>query len=155
MTYPGFPFRPMTPLFPIHEHVEQYHLDYMKHFNLTDHIYINNTVLNSSWIGNSTVGLWNVTVRDRQGTLRSGSYDHLVVASGHNHYPYIPSWPGQGDWLRERTSTGSKREILHSIFWRSPAKYAGKTVLVVGGGASGRDAALHISPVAKRVGSPM
>lgn len=78
-------------------------------------------------------------------------FDHLVVANGHNHYPYIPTWPGQDAWLNAETTDGPQREILHSIFWRNGTKYEGRTVLVIGGGASGRDAALHTAPFARKV----
>lgn len=79
------------------------------------------------------------------------SFDHLVVANGHNQYPSIPTWPGQDEWLKNSPSSGPKREILHTVFWRDPSRYAGRTVVVVGGGASGRDAALHTGPVARKV----
>lgn len=73
-------------------------------------------------------------------------HDLQIVASGHNHYPYVPDWKGTNLWL-----AGTDRQILHSIFYRQPDDYAGKTVLVVGDGASGRDIAQQVSPVALKV----
>ena len=40
---------------------------------------------------------------------------------------------------------------MHSIYFRGPEEYAGKVVLVVGAGASGRDIVTHSSGHAKKV----
>ena len=152
MTYPGSPFRPFTPLYPNHRYVWQYHEDYAENFNLNEHIVFNTTVINSSWIGDSKKGKWNITVRPQSGDTRSNLfYDHLIVASGHNHYPHVPKWPGEDKWTGESGKFLQNREILHSIFWRNGTKYANRTILVVGGNASGRDAILYTSPYARKV----
>ena len=152
MTYPHIPFRPMSPMFPTHEYVWQYHVDYARDFDLYHYIRLNTTVESSTWVGNSSVGKWNITVRDIHANKRSHAlFDHFIVASGHNHYPYTPSWEGQADWLKGKTKDDQPREILHSIFWRNATKYENRTVLVVGGNASGRDVALHVGPVASKV----
>ncbi|PSR74330.1 hypothetical protein PHLCEN_2v9947 [Hermanssonia centrifuga] len=146
MTYPGFTFRPGTPLFPTHNYVQQYHADFAEHFNLSSYIHLNHTVLATGWRGNNTHGEWVVDVEYDLGTkVYRRSFDHLIVANGHNHYPRIPHWPGEEDWL----ASSPTREILHSIFYRNPERYTNQTVIVVGGGASGRDAALQIGPLAK------
>lgn len=152
MTYPHFPFRPMSPMFPTWDYVELYHADFATHFNLYPYIHLNASVESASWIGNSTDGNWNISVQEQQtGRSSFALFDHFIIASGHNHYPYIPTWEGQEDWLKERTRNGQQREILHSIFWRNATKYENRTVLVVGGNASGRDVALHVAPVAEKV----
>ena len=153
MTYPGFTFPPMTNVYPQHEALWQYHSDFASHFNLTPHLRLNHTVTSSSWIGNSTHGFWNLTYTDNQNQTNQEFFDHLVVASGHNHYPHIPTWAGQDIWLANTRPGSPKREILHSIFWRGPEGYENKTVLVIGTGASGRDAIRHTASVAKKVRS--
>jgi cation diffusion facilitator CzcD-associated flavoprotein CzcO len=147
MTYPGFPFPPGTPLYPSHEHIEAYHQRYAWHFNLTQHIRFNHTVVASSW----TAGRWHITFHDHKGQTRHKVFDHLVVASGHNNIPHIPVWRGQKEWLGNIPAKGLKREILHSIWYREPQKYANRSVVVVGSGASGRDAASQISSIAQKV----
>lgn len=152
MTYPGFPFPPNTPLFPSHEYMQQYHVDYAEHFNLTRFIHLNHRVIAAGWAGNSTHGQWKVEVArtDRphdEAEIVRRSFDHLIVANGHNHYPRSPHWPGEDGWLASAPSGSPKREILHSIFYREPERYANRTVVIVGGGASGRDAALQIGPL--------
>ena len=52
----------------------------------------------------------------------------VVVATGYEHTPVIPDWPGKD---------GFTGELLHSADYRNPTCYAGKRVLVVGGGCSG------------------
>ncbi|KAG7098663.1 hypothetical protein E1B28_000579 [Marasmius oreades] len=154
MTYPGFPFPPKTPLFPGHEYVEQYHVDYTSHHNLSGFIYLNHTVHAAGWLGNSTDGQWDVEIHhtvegEIQEVIRR-KFDHLIVANGHNHYPRLPRWNGTEDWLANSPSGGFKRELIHSIFYRSPEHYQNMTVVVVGSGASGRDAVLQVGPLSKK-----
>jgi cation diffusion facilitator CzcD-associated flavoprotein CzcO len=154
MTYPGFTFRPNTPLFPSHQYVQQYHADYVEHFNLTRFIYVNHTVLAAGWKGNSTHGEWIIDVertgRDTKATeVVRRSFDHLIIASGHNHYPRTPHWDGEAAWLANTPAGAPKREIHHSIFYREPENYTNRTVVIVGGGASGRDAALQVGQLTK------
>lgn len=157
MTYPGFPFPPGTPLYPSHEHIEWYHQDYVKHFNLSSYIRFNHTVVASSWVGSPQAGQWNITLHDHNANdngkehVQHRFFDHLVIATGNNHYPHIPSWPGQEAWLAGGSPDGPRREILHSVWYREPERYAGQTVVIVGSGASGRDAAIQVGPIARKV----
>jgi putative flavoprotein involved in K+ transport len=57
------------------------------------------------------------------------------VATGHNHTPRIPDWPGRGGY------TG---EFLHVGEYRDPAPYAGRDVLVVGAGNTGAEIAVDL-----------
>ncbi|MFG2145216.1 flavin-containing monooxygenase [Streptomyces sp. NPDC048696] len=59
----------------------------------------------------------------------------VVVATGYNHTPYLPQWPGAD------TYTG---ELLHAAHYRDPAPYAGKDVLVVGAGNTGAEIAVDL-----------
>ena len=52
----------------------------------------------------------------------------VVVATGHEHTPYVPEWPGVG---------GFTGDLLHSSAYRNPAPFQEKHVLVVGAGSSG------------------
>lgn len=60
----------------------------------------------------------------------------IVVATGFNHTPRIPQWPGRD------TFTG---ELLHAAEYRNPAPYAGKDVLVVGIGNTGAEIAADLA----------
>lgn len=153
MTYPGFTFPPDTPLFPSHDYVWRYHVDFAEKTNLTSYIRLNHTVLAAGWNGTRAQGKWIVDVAPTEAPSGQGferkTFDHLVIANGHNHYPHIPHWPGEDEWLANTPRGAPKRELLHSIFYRNPERYANRTVVIVGGGASGRDAALQVGPLAK------
>jgi len=58
-----------------------------------------------------------------------------VVATGTNHTPRLPDWPGRD------TYTG---ELLHAADYRNPQPYAGRDVLVVGVGNTGAEIAVDL-----------
>jgi len=60
---------------------------------------------------------------------------YVVVATGHNHTPVLPSWPGADAF------TG---ELLHASSYRSGAAYRGRSVLVVGSGNTGTEIAVDL-----------
>ena len=168
MTYPGFPFPPHTPLFPAYHHIDAYHHNFASHFNLHPYIHFNHTLESAYWVGNASNGFWELSIstngsqaeiippnetsahNTRHLSRITRHFDHLVVANGHNHYPKLPQWAtddGASEWLRN----GKDRSIVHSIYFREPREYAGKVILVVGSGVSGRDVAIHSSGHAKKV----
>ncbi|MGW1843411.1 flavin-containing monooxygenase [Streptomyces sp. NPDC001966] len=59
----------------------------------------------------------------------------VVVATGFNHTPRVPDWPGLD------TFTG---DLVHACDYRNPAPYAGKDVLVVGIGNTGAEIAVDL-----------
>ncbi|WP_432186159.1 flavin-containing monooxygenase [Streptomyces sp. Tue6028] len=59
----------------------------------------------------------------------------VVVATGYNHTPRVPDWPGRDDY------TG---ELLHAGQYRNPTPYAGRDVLVVGIGNTGAEIAVDL-----------
>lgn len=64
----------------------------------------------------------------------------VVSATGSWEAPYIPSYPG---------SDRFRGEQLHSAEYRSPAAFAGRRVLVIGGGNSGAQILAELSLVAE------
>lgn len=60
----------------------------------------------------------------------------VIVATGYDHTPHMPKWPGT------QRFTG---ELLHSSGYRNPARCAGKSVLVVGSGSSGMEIAHDVA----------
>ncbi|KAI0306166.1 hypothetical protein B0F90DRAFT_1696708 [Multifurca ochricompacta] len=136
MTIPHFPFPVGTPLFPNHTFVFRYHQSLIDHWNLSSYIHLRQEVLSADWRGNDVFGYWQVATLDhRHNCTTQARFDHLVVASGHNHYPREPKLEGRQTW----EVSGPGREVLHSVFYREPEVYSQRNVLVVGGGASGRD----------------
>lgn len=59
----------------------------------------------------------------------------VVVATGHNHAPRIPDWPGRDAF---------PGELLHAAAYRNSAPYAGRDVLVVGVGNTGAEIAVDL-----------
>ncbi|WKX10163.1 NAD(P)/FAD-dependent oxidoreductase [Streptomyces sp. NL15-2K] len=59
----------------------------------------------------------------------------VVVATGHNHTPRIPDWPGRD------TCTG---ELLHAADYRNAKPFADRDVLVVGIGNTGAEIAVDL-----------
>ncbi|MFF8645201.1 flavin-containing monooxygenase [Streptomyces sp. NPDC015345] len=60
----------------------------------------------------------------------------VVVATGHNHTPLLPDWPGRD------TYSG---DLLHARDYREPSPFAGKDVLVVGVGNTGAEIAVDLA----------
>ncbi|MEV4195374.1 flavin-containing monooxygenase [Streptomyces toxytricini] len=60
----------------------------------------------------------------------------VVVATGFNHTPALPDWPG-------REAYGGR--LLHARDYRSPGPYAGRDVLVVGAGNTGAEIAVDLA----------
>ncbi len=67
------------------------------------------------------------------GPLRAAD---AVVATGYNGVPRIPDWPGR---------EGFGGEVVHSSAYRSPERYRGRDVLVVGAGNSGAEIATDLA----------
>ena len=59
----------------------------------------------------------------------------VVVATGHNHTPSLPDWPGADAF------TG---ELLHASSYRNAAPFVGRSVLVVGCGNTGAEIAVDL-----------
>ncbi len=60
----------------------------------------------------------------------------VVIATGFDHDPDLPDWPGRDDF------TG---EIIHSSAYRNPKPYRGRDVLVVGPNTTGSEVATLLS----------
>lgn len=69
--------------------------------------------------------------------------DRVIVATGYNRKPYIPGWPGAGEY---------DRPLIHSSAYRNPQPFAGKRVLVVGSGNSGCEIAADLAEAGVEVG---
>ncbi|MFJ9429337.1 flavin-containing monooxygenase [Streptomyces sp. NPDC101490] len=60
----------------------------------------------------------------------------VVVATGYNHTPRLPDWPGLDTY---------RGELSHARAYRNPEPYAGKDVLVVGIGNTGAEIAADLA----------
>jgi Flavin-binding monooxygenase-like len=130
--YHDFPMPKDYPDYPSHRQLLAYFQSYADHFGVTPRIQFNTLVKSCT---QNTDGSWNVVV-SRDGQDASHRFDALLVANGHHWKPRWPEYPG--------TFTG---EYLHSHRFKRAAPFAGKRVLVIGGGNSAADIAVETSRV--------
>ena len=74
---------------------------------------------------------WTLTISGEQ--MRAA---HLIIATGHQHTPLIPAWPGREQF---------NGRLLHSAEYRNPREFQGADVLVVGPGCSGMEIAYDLA----------
>ncbi len=132
--YEDFPLPPDYPDYPSHQQLATYFQNYAHHFKLYDHIRFETLVLKCALDADGT---WNVTTRkiDITSTER---FDALVVCNGHHWKPRYPEYNG--------TFSGT---LMHSHDVKRFSDFAGKRVLVIGGGNSACDVAVESSRVSK------
>lgn len=120
--FADFPMPDDYPDYPRHEQIFRYIQSYAAHHALTDRVELRTRVERASLASDDS---WDVQ-------LSSGRrrWSALVVATGVNWFPNMPSVPGAFDG-----------EQMHSFAFRSSDVFKGKRVLVVGGGNSGVDIA--------------
>ncbi|KAG7443178.1 FAD/NAD-P-binding domain-containing protein [Guyanagaster necrorhizus] len=79
-------------------------------------------------------------------------FDAVVVAAGPYDQPHVPNIEGLIEWSKVRAVDDPSRfSVYHSRVYRTPQRYTGKNVLVVGVGTSGSEIARDIIPYAKKV----
>jgi putative flavoprotein involved in K+ transport len=74
--------------------------------------------------------VWRVSTENGDLTARQ-----VVVATGYNHTPHIPDWPGRD---------GFAGELIHVGAYRNGGPYKGRDVLVVGAGNTGAEIAVDL-----------
>ncbi|KWX67348.1 NAD(P)/FAD-dependent oxidoreductase [Mycobacterium sp. NAZ190054] len=82
-------------------------------------------------------GTFTLAVESRaagESTVRTETFDHVIVATGHFSMPNVPEYPGF-DMFPGR--------ILHSHDFRDAAEFAGKDLLILGSSYSAEDIALQ------------
>lgn len=136
---PFFPYPQHYPRYPSRLQVIEYLEDFARHFEVQPRL--GQSVASVQHVD----GLWQTMTADTTYMSRA-----VVVATGYNGAPHVPSWPGQELF---------GGEIVHSSAYRTGGPYRGKTVLVVGFGNSGGEIAIdlweHGARVALAVRSPI
>jgi len=123
-TLPFLPFPPGTPRYPSRKDVIDYLNTYMRHFRIEPLL-----GYRVSEIRRDTDGWVAQSATDRIHARR------IIVATGVNAVPQLPSWPG-----RERF----RGEIIHSSDYRNGEPFSGRRVLVVGFGNSAGEIAVDL-----------
>ena len=133
--YEDFPFDefdPSLPDYPSHEQLAAYFQAYARKFKLYEHIRFGVRVLSAVRKGEDA---WELTL-EQNGEQGVEHFTDLVVASGHHWNPRYPEYPGEFNG-----------EFLHSHHFKKAEPFAGKRVLVIGGGNSACDVAVETSRV--------
>ena len=127
--FPGFPMPDDYPDYPDHRRLLSYIRAYADRFDLRRHVNFDCPVERAI----PAEGFWELRLGDG-GTRRCR---YLICANGVTWVPNTTTWPGE-----------YSGEVRHSVSYRSPREFAGKRVLVVGGGNTGADIACDASAAA-------
>lgn len=120
--------------YPSHDELRRYFQAYARHFNLYPYIRFNTLVIHCKRVSEQE---WLVET-ETEGVRTIEKFTDLVVCNGHHWHPRWPNYPGE--------FTG---EYLHSHHFKKAAPFAGKRVLVIGGGNSACDVAVETSRVSE------
>ena len=123
--YTDFPMPDDYPEHPSHELVWRYLRDYAVRFGIYTDIEFDTGI---RWLEPLGESCWRVTLESGE----QRQYRGMVIANGHNWDPRWPTYPGE--------FAGT---TLHSADYKTPDVFAGRRVLVVGGGNSGCDIAVE------------
>jgi hypothetical protein len=130
--YEDFPMPESYPDYPGHAQLKTYFQSYARHFGVDRVLQLGTEVTTAR---HRTGGGWTLTLGDG----RREDFDALLVASGHHWDPRMPSYPGY--------FSGT---LMHSHAYKRAEPFAGKRVLVIGGGNSACDIAVETSRVSER-----
>jgi len=142
MAFPDFPFKATLPSFMTHTDVKEYLELYANHYNLNKNIQFGTRV---DEVKPSDSGPWQMKVtrlNTKEQSQEIYHFDSVIICNGHYSVPLSPTYPG----LEKFTG-----RVSHSHVYRHAERFSGKTVAVVGGGASGQDIMLDVAAQAERV----
>jgi cation diffusion facilitator CzcD-associated flavoprotein CzcO len=131
MEFRCYPMPEDYPDFPHHSKVLAYFEDFAAHFNLTEKITFNTTVVETK---KTPAGQWRVEIDNGQSKI----YDILVVANGHHWDPRFPEPAFEGSFA------GQEIHSHHYIDPTDPLDCRGKNVCIVGMGNSAMDIACEL-----------
>eukprot|EP01083_Nonionella_stella_P117518 350345_1 len=157
MCFSDYPMPKELATFPHNTCLFKYFQDYMDHFDLRKFIRFNHCVTRVTPApDHKESGRWVVRYVERkydhktsksskcsqEPKIKEELFDAVCICSGHHWHPWLVDnlFPGQSDF---------KGKIIHSHSYKSPAKFDGQKVVVVGVGNSGVDIAVDLSRVAQ------
>uniref|UniRef100_A0A8C3WVA6 Flavin-containing monooxygenase n=1 Tax=Catagonus wagneri TaxID=51154 RepID=A0A8C3WVA6_9CETA len=142
--YSDFPFQEDYPNFMRQEKFWNYLQEFAEHFDLLKYIQFRTTVCSVTKRPDfSKTGQWDV-VTETDGKQNRAVFDAVMVCTGHFLNPRLPleTFPGIHTF---------KGQILHSQEYKTPERFQGKRILVIGLGNTGGDIAVELSRTAAQV----
>ncbi|XP_044122190.1 flavin-containing monooxygenase 5-like [Neovison vison] len=143
-TYSDYPFPDHFPNYLHNSRIMEYLRMYVQHFHLLKHIRFLSKVCSVRKRSDfSCTGQWDVIV-EAAGKQESYVFDGIMVCTGLYTDPFLPlqNFPGIKRF---------KGQYIHSWEYKSPERFRGKKIIVVGIGNSGADLAVELSHVASQV----
>lgn len=107
---------------------------------ISDHVRFEQEVVSCTWNGKDAV--WDVKIRDKRGNISDERYNAVISAAGLLNVPAYPNIPGMDDF---------KGPMFHSARWDHSVDIKGKTVALIGTGASGQQIAPAIAPEVEKL----
>lgn len=165
MAFRDYPiFAPeITASFITHKQVQDYLMDYQRHFDLSQYVHYQCQVDQLRVLPDTRSKLsppheqWpqiQLEWTDQcQNITCSETFDSVLVCNGHYAAPSAPRIPGLNDNDGGDTTSATyfKGQVMHSIEYDTPQPFQGQVVLCIGGRASGADLAREISQYATHV----
>eukprot|EP00339_Tiarina_fusa_P009715 CAMPEP_0117029412 /NCGR_PEP_ID=MMETSP0472-20121206/21297_1 /TAXON_ID=693140 ORGANISM="Tiarina fusus, Strain LIS" /NCGR_SAMPLE_ID=MMETSP0472 /ASSEMBLY_ACC=CAM_ASM_000603 /LENGTH=448 /DNA_ID=CAMNT_0004737165 /DNA_START=166 /DNA_END=1512 /DNA_ORIENTATION=+ len=145
------PWTEVPESFITHKDVLNYLQSYEQHFDLGKYISYGSPVKQltlltdqTSRVSPSSEGWPKIKLEwESGGSPQSDVFDAVFICNGHYAKPANPYIPGLEEYF--------KGETMHSVSYDDPKDFEGKTVLCIGGRASGADLAREISFCAEHV----
>lgn len=139
-SFTDFPMDPARyPDYFGHELHLRYLNEYADHFGLKQSIRFRTEVLRCE---PGQDGGWVLKVRREDGEVEELHFDALMAATGILSKPRTPEFPKREAYAGE---------FLHSHFYRTPGRFEGKKVAIIGLGSSAVDIACELGPQAKEL----
>lgn len=132
--YRDFPMPDHYPTYLHHTMVLEYLRAYAQKFGLHQHIHFSTPVTR---VERAEKGGWLVTT-SKDGKTGTARYRAVIIATGHNWSPKLPTYPGQFEG-----------RSFHSNIYKRVSELAGRRVLIVGSGNTGCDIAVESARVAE------
>ncbi|KAK3296903.1 uncharacterized protein B0H64DRAFT_390684 [Chaetomium fimeti] len=144
MKYSDFPMKEDALVFPSREDIQEYVVGYAE--DIRHLIQFSTQVKDVRLRVVDGKDQWDVdTVCLLTGKTTGATYDAVVVGSGHYTAVYIPDIKGIREFHKVHPGV-----ISHSKNYRSPERFTGKKVVIVGNSASGLDIGAQISGVCQK-----
>ncbi|KAI0011409.1 flavin-containing monooxygenase [Xylariaceae sp. FL0662B] len=122
-----------------HRKMLRYIHEYADHFRLKKHVQLQTKVISCVQVEH---GKWTVKLQREGREVEDRTYDAVFAAPGTSAIPSLPAFDGREAF---------RGEFFHSHFYRTPGRFEGKRVALIGIGSAAVDLACELSPGCREV----